>query len=137
MAKIAGVDVLMKVNVGDEETPEFVVLGGQTNATLSREAEEIDVSAKTDPAGYGDFLVGRKSWSIECEGFMVDSDASIDHLEQIYEARAFVDLELAYPSGKKYSGKGVITEFSLEFPSDDGATYSLTITGAGPLTPSN
>jgi TP901-1 family phage major tail protein len=135
--KVAGVDVLLYVQTGTDQTsgdPIFTVLGGQGDATLNREAEEIDVSAKTDGNGYGDYLAGRKTWSIECEGFIVEDDAAYDTLEQKYEARETLKVELRMPSGKIYSGEVVITEFPLEFPQDDGATFSLTLQGRGPLT---
>lgn len=132
--KIAGVDVLLYVNVGTGSTPQYKVLGGQGDATLSREAEEIDVSAKTDPGGYGDSLVGRKRWSLECGGFIVADDEALDTLEELYDAREKVDVELRLPNGKTYQGSAYITEFSLDFPQDDGAQYSLTLSGASALT---
>ncbi|OYD08547.1 phage tail tube protein [Paludifilum halophilum] len=132
--KVAGVDILLYVNTGDSDTPNFVTLGGQGDATLNRGAEEVDVSAKTDGNGYGDFLPGRKSWSVECEGFIVDGDAAYEQLETKYEARESVQIELRMPSGKIYEGEVVITEFPMEFPQDDGATFSLTLQGRGPLT---
>lgn len=153
MAKVAGVDVLLYVQDGYEEetpgggggnkedegvevkaqTPKFTVLGGQTEATLNREAEEIDVSSKDDADGYGDMLVGKKSWNIEAEGFYIDGDTAFEKIEDLFESRSHVNVELRMPSGKKYSGKCYITEFPYEFPQDDGATYSLTLVGAGPL----
>jgi TP901-1 family phage major tail protein len=134
MAKVAGIDVLLYVDTDTTgTTPNLVVLGGQGDATLNREAEEVDVSAKTDGA-YGDFLPGRKTWSIECEGFIVESDAAFNRLEDAYENREALNVEIRMPSGKKYSGEVVITEFPLEFGQEDGATFSLTLTGKGALT---
>ena len=132
--KIPGVDVLLYINVGTESTPQYMVLGGQGDATLTREAEEIDVSSKTDEGGYGDSLVGRKRWSLECGGFIVADDAALNKLEELYDSRSRVDLELRYPDGKTYKGSAYITEFSLDFPQDDGAQYSLTLSGASALT---
>lgn len=134
MAKIAGVDVLLYVNVGTDQSPNYVVLGGQGDAKLNREANEIDVTAKTDPEGYGDVLVGRKSWSVECDGFIVDGDQALEQLETLFENRQPVQIELRLPSGKKYSGSCYIVDFPMEFPNDDGATYSLKLSGAGALT---
>ena len=129
MEKVAGIDVLVYADV--DGTME--VLGGQGDATLNREAEEIDVSAKTD-GQYGDYLTGRKTWSVECEGFLVDGDAAFEALETKYEERNPVAIEIRMPSGKTYSGEVIITEFPLEFPQDDGSTFSLTMMGKGPLT---
>lgn len=134
MAKVAGVDVMLYLNTGTDVSPTFTVLGGQTEATLNREAEEIDVSSKDDPEGYGDSLMGKKTWSIECEGFLKDSDAAFEVLEQVFEARQALKVELRMPSGKTYSGTVRIAELPLEFPQDDGATFSTTLSGSGPLT---
>ncbi|SHE66194.1 phage major tail protein, TP901-1 family [Seinonella peptonophila] len=134
MPKVAGVDVLLYLNTGTDVSPTYTVLGGQTEATLNREAEEIDVSAKTDPDDYGDFLIGKKTWNIECEGFYVDSDTAFDALEQAFENREHLMVELRMPSGKTYSGTVRIQELPMEFPQDDGTTFSTTLLGSGPLT---
>jgi len=131
--KVPGIDVLLYVDTDTTGTaPNYVVLGGQGDATLNREAEEIDVSDKTSGA-YGDYLTGRKTWSIECDGFIVDGDQAFNTLENAYENRQTLKVELRFPSGKTYSGEVIITEFPLEFPQDDGASFSLTLVGRGPL----
>ena len=53
MAKIAGVDVLLKVKKGSS----FVALGGQKGASLSRSATTIDVSDKNS-RGWSESIVG-------------------------------------------------------------------------------
>jgi TP901-1 family phage major tail protein len=130
MAKVAGVDVLLYVETAPST---FTLLGGQTEATLNREAEEIDVSSK-DGNGWSEMLQGLKSWSLECEGFIVENDAALDALETAFNEGTTVKTEVRFPSGTVYSGDAIITDFPLEFPQDDGATYSLTLTGTGPLT---
>lgn len=134
MAKVAGVDVLLYVNTGTDLTPVYTVLGGQGDAKLDRGAKEIDVTAKTDNSGYEDKLVGKKNWSLDCDGFIVEDDTALDLLEQIFEDRQKVMLEIRMPSGKKYSGSAVITDFPLDFKQDDGAAYSLKLSGASALT---
>jgi TP901-1 family phage major tail protein len=135
MAKIAGVDVLVYAMVTPEGggSPVATILGGQTEATLNREAEEMDVSSK-DGNGWTEILPGLKTWSIECEGFIVESDAALAALEDHFEQRTAVDLEVRFPDGTTYTGKAYITDFPLEFAQDDGATYSLTFSGTGALT---
>jgi TP901-1 family phage major tail protein len=131
MAKIAGVDVL--VYVEGQTAGTFIVLGGQSDATLNREAEEIEVTSK-DGNGWAEYLAGVRSWSVECEGFIVENDAALDILETKFNAGDPVNLEVRLPGNKTYEGSAYITDFPLEFPQDDGATYSLTFTGSGPLT---
>lgn len=131
MAKIAGVDVLVKVPVGSPAV--MTTIGGQSGATLNRSAETIDVTAK-DSNGWSESLAGVKSWSIECEGFIVENDSALDALETAFNDGQAVTVDLILPSGKKYSGQALITDFPFEFPQDDAATFSVTLTGTGALT---
>lgn len=131
MAKIAGVDVLVKVPVGSPAV--MTAIGGQSGATLNRSAETIDVTAK-DSNGWSESLAGVKSWSIECEGFIAENDTALDALETAFNDGKAVTVDLALPSGKKYTGQALITDFPFEFPQDDAATFSLTLTGTGALT---
>ena len=59
--KITGVDILVKVNTGTEETPEWTTVGGQRNATLNLSSTGVDVTSK-DNYGWADELVGVNSW---------------------------------------------------------------------------
>lgn len=132
MAKIAGVDVLVKIE--DPTTPgTFITLGGQSGATLNRSTNTIDATSK-DANGWAENLAGVNSWGVECEGFIVASDAAYTALEDAWEGRSLVTVQVLMPSGKKYTGDAIITDFPNEFPQDGAATYSLTLTGTGALT---
>lgn len=131
--KITGVDVLVYIDVSTTGTPDYKPVGGQSNATLNREADSIDVTSKENVGGYREFLPGFKSWSIEMEGFIVLNDDAFDLLESKFEDRAPVLVEVKYQNGKTYKGTGSITEFTNEFPVDDGASYTCTIEGASAL----
>lgn len=128
MAKLAGVDVL--VYIGTD------VVGGQSGATLNRSAETIDTTSK-DAGGWAESIVGIKNWSIECEGFIVESDIALEALETAWNNRTTVSVEIRFPGGtgkKKYTGTAYVTEFPVEFPQDDAVTYKITLQGTGALT---
>jgi TP901-1 family phage major tail protein len=127
--KVAGVDVL--VSVMDAGVPK--VIGGQSGATLNRSTNLIEVTSK-DANGWAESVAGVRSWSVECEGFIVEDDQALDLLEQTWLNNGTVDVEIAMPSGKKYSGKALIEDFPVEFPQDDAVTFSITFTGTGELT---
>ncbi|MBC9785503.1 phage major tail protein, TP901-1 family [Heliobacterium chlorum] len=136
MAKIAGVDVLLYVQTGTDTatgTPTYTVVGGQSGATLNRSANLIETTSK-DAYGWAENVAGVLSWSIECDGFMLDSDTALDHLDEVFNSRSTLKAEIRLPSGKKYTGTCIITDFPYEFPQDDAATYKLTLTGTGALT---
>lgn len=123
MTKVAGVQVL--VSIGEK------VVGGQTGATLNRETNIIEVTSKE--SGWGESLAGIKSWSIECEGYVVVDDDSYDDMEEAWESGSAVDVNIAVPGGKTYTGKALIGDFPLEAPQDDAMTFSITLTGTGAL----
>lgn len=131
MAKIAGVDVLLYAMVGSP-TPTKTVVGGQSGATLNRETNVIEVTSKE--SGWAENLSGVKSWSIDCNGYVVVNDVAYDALETAWEAGTEIDVEIIVPSGNTYSGKAIIGSFPLEAPQDDAMTFTISLTGTGALT---
>lgn len=125
MAVVKGVAVLVKIGTN--------VVAKQRGATLNRDAETMDSTAK-DVEWMGTEM-SFKSWSVECDGLLVEGDAALDALEIAFNAGEKVSVELALPSGAKKTGTAVITSFPIEAPYDDLATYSLTLQGDGALTP--
>lgn len=131
--KVAGVDVLLKVDSGGTK----VILGGQTNCTLNREADTIDVTDKTS-GGFKSSLAGLISWSVDCDGFVVLGDKALELIETAFLNRTPVDVEIrigadADTDGVTYTGQGYIVDFPLEFNQDDAVTYAITVEGASPL----
>ncbi|SFH22993.1 Predicted secreted protein [Desulfotomaculum arcticum] len=130
--KIAGVDVLIYVKTGPTDT-DLTVLGGQSNATLNRSTNIVNATSKDD-GGWAANLAGINSWGLECEGYLMASDAALDQMETIWASRQTVLAEIRMPSGKKYTGECIISDFPAEFPQEDAATYKLSFTGTGALT---
>lgn len=128
MAKIAGVDVLVYVDVAG--TPK--VLGGQTGATLNRSTNVVETTSK-DAYGWAENVAGVNSWSIDCDGYIVANDTALSAMEDIWMNRETVEVEIKVPSGNTYSGTAIISDFPAEFPTDGGATFSISFTGTGEL----
>ena len=129
--KVAGVDVLLKVKNGSEL---MVVVGGQTGASLSRSAETIDVSDKTS-SGWSESIMGLKSWSVECDGFVTLGDEGLKLIHQAFDERKALEIEIKVgeETGYTYKGSVVITDFPEEFAQDSAVPYSLSLQGASPL----
>lgn len=132
--KIAGVDVLLKVK---DDTNTYVVVGGQTGASLSRSAATISTSDKTS-GGWSTSLVGLKSWSVEAEGFVTLGDKGQELIEAAFEEREAVEVEIRMGeagniSGVAYTGQAYITSLENEFSQEDAVTFSLSLEGAAPL----
>ena len=130
MSKQAGCDVLIKI-AKDGTGSSFKTIGGQTGATLNRSAETIDVTDKTNN-GYKEYMAGLKEWSLDCDGFVVISDEGIKILDEQFEARKPVFVEIV-AAGRKYTGSGYLTDYPIEFPLDSAVSYSFTISGASAL----
>ena len=75
-----GLDVLIKVNVGTAEEPEYVAVGAQRGASLSRSAETLDKTSK-DSDGWQESLAGLKSWTISTDGLLILDDEGYEALE--------------------------------------------------------
>lgn len=130
MAK--GVDFVIKIE--DSAMPgTYNILGGQRGATLNRSAETIDTTTKSSN-GWRENEVSIREWSIEADGLLVESDQAYQDLEDAYMNGTTVLVELTTAAGNKYSGEAIITDFPIEMPYDDAATYSITLQGTGPLT---
>jgi len=132
--KVAGVDVLLKIKDSEGVVQ---ILGGQTSATLNREAETIDTTDKTS-GGFTSSIAGLLSWSIDSEGFVVLGNSALEQLEDAFLGRMEVMAEIRVGStddaeGITYSGTGYIVDLPLEFAQDDAVTYSLSIQGSSPL----
>lgn len=132
--KVAGVDVLVKVKKDNS----FIAVGGQTGASLSRSAETIDVSDKTS-GGWTTSMAGMKSWSVDTDGFVCLGDEAMEKLEEHFEKRIPVELEIRVggtdnANGVTYTGSAYITDFPLDFAQDSAVTYTLSFAGATPLT---
>lgn len=127
MATVRGMDVLVSIKSGLEH----IVVGGQRGATLNRSSEAIDVTNKVN-GGWKESVAGFKEWSVDCDGLYVVDDAGYEALEAAFNASEEVELKIA--SGNLvYVGKAIITDFPIEAPYDDIATYSISFTGTGAL----
>jgi len=129
---ITGVSIKISVNTGTEASPVWTEVGGQRNATLNRSKAEINASDKTTQ-GWERTIGGLKKWSIDADGLYIYDDAGYAALENAFLTDQRVQVAMAMPDGKKRYGLAEITDFPIEAPYDDAATYSITLSGAGAL----
>lgn len=130
MAKVAGVDVLLKVKKGGS----FVAVGGQKGCSLNRSASTIDTTDKTS-GGWSESIVGIKSWSLECDGFVTLGDEGFGLLVDAFDRRTALEVEIKVggETGYTYTGSVVITDFPESYPQDDAVSFTLSLAGASPL----
>ena len=118
-----GLDI--KISIGE------TFLAGQRGATLNRSAETIDITNKVS-AGWKEMITSVKEWSIDCDGVFVADDAALKQLETAFNNNTTVQVKIA-DGVWGYQGTAIITDFPIEAPYDDAATYSLTLQGTGAL----
>lgn len=110
------------------------ILGGQRGATLNRGSETLDVSNKATGGAWKEFIAGAKEWSIDCDGILIDGDASFAELESAFLSGDVIKVKIGDDAGWGYTGDAIITDFPIEAPYDDALTYAVTLQGTGALT---
>ncbi|ADU30364.1 phage tail tube protein [Evansella cellulosilytica] len=130
--KVKGVQCKIYV-VDDIESENPTILAGQRNATLNRSAETMDSTAKDSDGGWKENEAGFKEWSVDADGLLVESDDAYDLIEDRFNASEKIGVIATLPNGKKYLGTAVITDFPIDMPYEDLATYSTAFTGSGAL----
>ena len=108
----------------------FVQVAAQRGGSVTLEADGIDITSK-DNAAWSDVLPGVKSWSIEVDGLIVESEQAQQFMLDSFENDTQVEVEVLRPDGNVFRGNAFITSFPHEFGFEDAATYSATFTGAG------
>lgn len=126
--KYKGIDFVIKVEIDGTEK----VIGGQRGCTLNRSSETLDVTSK-DSAGWQENLSGLKNWGVDTDGLVVKDDTALDYLETCFMEGNELPVIVSTPLGKNYKGNVIITDFPIEAPYDDAATYSLSFVGSGKL----
>jgi len=126
MARAMGIDFVIKIGTD--------ILAGQRGATLNRDMDTIDVTAKDSADNWRENEASFKNWSIDADGLIVETDTAYLALETAFDDGTKVTVEVSTPAGHKYSGSALITSFPIDAPYDDAATYSLSLLGDGALT---
>jgi len=125
--KIAGINVLVKV--------EDAVVGGQSGATLNRSASMIETTDKQSN-NWVTKIAGAKEWGVDCDAFMVLSDAGYMALSTAFKNGTPVEVAIATGTGAghiSWEGEAYITDFPVEFAQDDAVTFSISLEGSGEL----
>lgn len=130
--KMTGMKVKISI-VESIETGTPYVLGGQRNGTLNRSANSIDATSKDTEGNWTETIQGFKSWSVDCEGAVIESNTAYKMLEDKFLAGDLVGVIIDFPSGTTYKGMAAITDFPISLPYDDLVTYSISLQGNGQL----
>jgi len=97
----------------------------------------VDVTSK-DSNSWGDFLSGRKEWSIDFNGMYIYNDVAKKCIQAhfIDGSPATLTLIITMPDGATYTGEAVMESMDYEGPAEEALTISGSLKGQGALTAS-
>jgi len=135
-SKITGVDILIDVNLGTEESPDWKAVGGQRGASLSESREMVSVTHKGSDGQYNENEYGYGEWSISADGVYVENEEAYFHLVSAMRTKEKVRVRWTEGGTKTFAGRALVNSRDLDGPYDGEATYSMELQGDGkPDTP--
>lgn len=135
IVKVTGKKYLLYVDQGTIDVPDWIVLTGQKDSTINRSAGEIDASDKTT-GGWKVTLPGLKEWSIDTEDTAILSNTAKDIVEHCFTNDIQMHVKVEYLNGDDYdayTGWCTITDCTVNLPTEDLATISLSLKGSSEL----
>lgn len=108
-----------------------IPLGGQQNATITRQAEMIDITNKIND-DWTKSLAGKKSWSIQCSGLYVIDDRAFSLLENAFMNNQPIKVSISV-GNNTLSGNALITDFPLSAIFNKEFKYNIRLLGTGAL----
>lgn len=130
---IAGKDIMLCIYGQDGE--DLIAVAGQQGFTLNRSAESIDTGSKDTQGGWSSSIPGAKTWGIDADGIYPLGDQSHAMLAAAFENDDLLCVKIVDIKRQTglWGGLACITDYPIEAPYDDAATYSLTLSGVGKL----
>jgi predicted secreted protein len=122
----AGIDILL--SAGGEE------IGGQRDATLNLNSDEIDASHKKS-GSWGVALNGIRTWSIDADNVYVEGDTAQLAIWVAFFNRTLIETVLAVPGGITFTGNATVQNIKLGSQHKDAATFTAGLRGRGALVP--
>lgn len=130
---LAGKDLL--IAIWNSDGSKILAIGGQKSLTINRSADSIEITSKDSASGWKEKIAGMKEWSIDTDGIYINGDESHSELTKAFENGTPVCLKIYNRKEKKgmFGGLAIITDYPIDAPFDDSATYTLTFEGSGKL----
>ena len=112
-------------------------IGESQDFTLRFTISQIDVTSR-DSDSWGDYLTGRKEWSIDFSGLYIYNDIAqkVFRNHVISDSPSDIDVIITMPDNATFSGKAILTTFEYAAPHEGALTISGTLQGRGAITPS-
>lgn len=131
MAKMTGQKVLVYILDKTEKK-----IAGQKDASLSLDMENYDITTKDST--WTESISGYRSWSVECQALVSPVSENTDEIFDFFLSRYLsgepIQVTIKMDAKHEFSGMCVLTSLPVEFPTQDVVSYSISLTGTGPLT---
>ena len=109
------------------------VIGGQKDASISMEADSINISNKND-FGWSSTIGGAKSWSVSTNALFITDDVGQKALMQAFVDGTNLQIELKNTGETVYfGGTCQITSIEISATYDDVCTIDMELQGIGAL----
>lgn len=110
------------------------LVGEAQSFALHFSQSTIDVTSK-DSDDWGDFLAGRKEWTIDFSGLYIYSDvaqkALVNHF--VESTPTALTVIVTMPDGATFTGEAVLESMDFEGPAEEALTISGSLKGQGAL----
>ena len=95
---------------------------------------EIDATSR-DSARWGEFLKGRREWTIDFEGLFIYNNVAKKIFQSYFTAATPTTLTiiLTMPDTATYTGTCLLTSMDYDGPAEDAVTISGSLKGTGAL----
>jgi predicted secreted protein len=133
MAVGLGTSWLVQVNTGTSISPTWETIANQRNADVSFDAEQVDITSKSD-FGWANFLSSVRKWSIDVDGEVDESDSTLAFLLTSFRNGADVGIRILSPNGQVWYGTSALNGPKFKMPYDGVVEYSATFAGKGQIT---
>lgn len=124
-----GVDVLIQVQIASTWT----TVAGQRGATLSEEAETVEITSKSSPGQAKEYEYGYYGWKISLNGVHDKAGAGYSNLRDALRNKTKVQVQVL-DAGSTLGGLALVTSCEYDAPHDGEQTYSIELLGTGALT---
>lgn len=140
MVTVASKNILLSVNLGTDDTPDWKLVACTTADGFSASTDTVAIATKCN-GGYIDNQPGAKNWSFSASAY-VEKDpgptfATQDELFELWADDVITDWKLeSIDTDYAYlrKGKGYISDLSETSDEGDFLAFDITITGSGTVT---
>src|SRR5690554_1363062 len=130
---IDGASVLLMVNMGDDETPNWTAVAEQTGLSTENSRKLIEASSKD--SDHTKWSYGKQDGTVTLESLYVPNDAAFKAIEEAMNNKEIVILRRTENGEDIEEATALVSTISKEWPDNDASTCSAEFQLDEPWTP--